>query len=222
MTFAPGLAAVHATVQAMAINFSETVATFGTRIMGFDKAEVRACLQNLANDYEEARKEVDRLAARLKALEDGPTPGNQAPSGNPLSLQLEKVLASAHRIGEEVKAEASVAAGRILADAQEEAARLRAQAESDATALTRTATERLSELRGQIEEMTARRNDMIDMLERGVVELTVITRKLRAPVDSGAAAASDTATPESHAPAEKAGPRATKTDAALPIPAGPG
>jgi cell division septum initiation protein DivIVA len=200
----------------MAINFSETVATFGTRIMGFDKEEVRACLQNLANDYEEARKEVDRLAARLKALEDGPAQATQAPSGNPLPLQLEKVLASAHRIGEEVKAEASVAAGRILADAQEEAARLRAQAENDASALTRTATERLAELRGQIEEMTTRRDGMIAMLERGVAELSAITRGFRGPVEAGATAPSDTAPPALQSPAAEAVQAVAKTDAATP------
>ena len=138
-------------------------ATFRTRLMGFDKEEVLVCLRNLASDYGEAQKQVDRLTVKLKALEDAQ---EQAPLRSPIGVQIERLLASAHKVAEEVKVDAESAAKKILSEAQEEAARLRSQAEADASALTKTAAARLAELNTEIERMLERRDAVHAQLHR--------------------------------------------------------
>jgi cell division septum initiation protein DivIVA len=157
-------------------------ATFRTRLMGFDKEEVQTCVHNLASDYEEAQRLIDRLTARLKALEDSK---EQAPAQTSTGVQLERVLASAHKVAEDIKNDADIAAKKILADAQEEAARLRSQAESDATALTKTASTRLVELNAEIERTQERRDIVHAQLYRAAEHLDELSRGIRATVRAG-------------------------------------
>ena len=159
--------------------YNGTRATFRTRLMGFDKEEVHTCVQNLASDYDEAQRLIDRLTARLKALEDAQ---ERAPAPSSTGVQVERVLASAHKVAEDVKNEADSAARKILADAQEEAARLRSQAESDASALTRTAAVRLTELNAEIERTLERRDAVHAQLHRAADHLEELSRGIRATV----------------------------------------
>jgi hypothetical protein len=161
----------------MGINFTGLDATFRTRLMGFDKEDVRVCVRNLLSDCDEARRQADRLAAKLKTLEDS---GGPASTRDSVGAQVEKVLASAHRVAEEVTLESKVAARKALNEAQEEAARLRSQAENDATALTRSAHARLAELNAEIERMTERRDAVQALLDRAAGQLVEIARSMRA------------------------------------------
>ncbi len=152
-------------------------ALFRTRLMGFDKEEVRVCLRNLASDFDDAHREIERLTGKLKALEGEPA---QAALRSPVGVQLEKVPASAHKVAEEVKVEAEADAKKMLSEAQEEAARLRSQAEADASALTRTAAARLAELNTEVERLEARRAALNSQLQRAAEQLDTLSRELRA------------------------------------------
>jgi cell division septum initiation protein DivIVA len=149
---------------------------FRTRLFGFDKSEVRACVRNLVNDHDEARRDVERLTARVRALEGSHEP---PASGDSVGLQVEKVLASAHRIAEELKHEAEAAAAKILGDAQDEAVRLRNQAEADAAALASSASARVTELDGEIERMMARRDALQGELNDIATRLDDLSQQMR-------------------------------------------
>jgi cell division septum initiation protein DivIVA len=144
--------------------------------MGFDKEEVRVCLRNLASDYSEAQTQVDRLTVKLKALEAQ----EHATLRSSIGVQVERVLASAHRVADEVKVDADSAAKKILSEAQEEAARLRSQAEADASALTQTAASRLTKLNAEIERMLQRRDAVNAELHRAADQLDELSRDIRA------------------------------------------
>jgi len=156
--------------------YDSGVDTFRTRLFGFDKNEVRTCVRNLVSDHEEAQRQVERLTARLRALEDGHAPSS---SHDSVGVQVEKVLASAHRIADEVAHDAETAANKILVDAQEEAVRLRNQAESDAAALAASATARVAELNEEIERMTARRDELQVQLDEIAGTLDQLSKEMR-------------------------------------------
>lgn len=163
----------------MAIDIEPGAATFRSRLIGFDKDEVRACLQNLAGDYAESQKQVERLTLKLKALEEAQ---GQTPVRDSVGVQVERVLASAHKVAEDVKNEANETARKILSDAQEEAARLRSQAENDASALTKTAAARLTELNTEIDRVLERRDALHAQLHRAAGQLEDLSRGIRATV----------------------------------------
>jgi cell division septum initiation protein DivIVA len=158
----------------------EPGASFKTRLLGYDKEEVRACLVNLVSDCEEAWNEVERLKAKLAGSE-GPPP--RATYDN-VGGQVEKVLVSAHKVADEVKSDARKTAKEILSDAQEESARLRSQAEADASALTSTATARLAELNLEIDALMKRREAVHALMARAADQLDQLSRNLRASVNS--------------------------------------
>lgn len=150
--------------------------TFRTRLFGFDKSEVRACVQNLVHDHDEAQRQVERVTTRLKALEQAHEHG---PAPDSMGVQVEKVLASAHKIAEDILREAEVAARKIQSDAHEEALHLRTQAETDAAALTASAMSRVTELKSEIERMTERRDSLQAQLREIADQLDEFSRQLR-------------------------------------------
>lgn len=150
--------------------------TFRTRLFGFDKNEVRACVRNLVHDHDDAQRQVERLTARLRTLEESREDGA---THEAVATQLEKVLASACKITEDLKHEAEAAAGKILNDAQDEAVRLRGQAEADAAALAASATARVTALESEIEQMTARRDSLQAQLDGIATTLDALSRQMR-------------------------------------------
>jgi hypothetical protein len=166
----------------MSFELSGPVTALRTRLFGFDKDEVRVCLQNLVSDYDAAMAQIQRLMAELQAAKAGPAPTVRVDTAG---VQIEKVLASAHRIAEEVKADAERAAKEILREAQQEAAALRAQAEADATALSRTAVARLAEIELDIQDKTGRQVAVQAMLDRAADKLSLIAAEMRQALPVG-------------------------------------
>lgn len=174
----------------MTSDFGGPAATFRSRLLGFDKEEVRTCVRNLLADYEDARKQIERLTASLEAAQaSGGQPARQATTG----VQVERVLASAHRVAEEVRADAENVARQTLREAQEEAAQLRANAEADAFALAQTAAARAAELESEIQELLDRRRVVQAMLDRAADRLNDIARDLRQGAASSGSPAQDSA-----------------------------
>jgi len=160
----------------MSTDFPDTTLTFRTRLFGFDKEEVSDCLRNLASDYDDARRQIERLTAALKASEEAV--GRPA-SHETIAVEVERVLVSAHRVAEEVRVEAENAAKTTLREAQEEAAQLRSQAGTDAAALASTAAARLTELEAEIDRMTERRQELQALLDRAADRLNEIADSMR-------------------------------------------
>jgi cell division septum initiation protein DivIVA len=176
----------------MSLDFSGPVAAFRTRILGFDKEEVRVCLQNLMRDYDEARKEIDRLTAELKTFDLA----RRAAPQEMTVVQVERLLASAQRVAEDVRIDSENGAQQILREAQAEAAQLRTQAETDASALIRTASTRLQTLEVEIEQLVERRQAVHALLERAADRLNEIAQEMRetalAPAEGAAETSPDT------------------------------
>jgi cell division septum initiation protein DivIVA len=160
----------------VAIDFSDPDATFRTRLLGFDKEQVRACLLNVAGDYAEAVRQIEWLTGQLKS---GETSGKQGVRQEIMAAQVGQILASAHRVAEDVRVEAENAARQRLREAQEEAAQLRNQAEADASALASTAAAQLARLEAEIERMTALRQSVQATLNRAADRLNQIANDMR-------------------------------------------
>ena len=160
----------------MAIDLSDPDSTFRTRLLGFDKEQVRACLQSVASDYAEAVRQIQWLTGQLKSID---APGKQGVRQEIMAAQVGQILASAHRVAEDVRAEAENAAKHRLREAQEEAAQLRNQAEADASALASTAAAQLARLEAEIERMTALRQSMQPTLNRTADRLNQIANDMR-------------------------------------------
>jgi hypothetical protein len=105
--------------------------------------------------------------------------GNQSVQQEITGAQVAQVLASAHRVADEVRAEAERAANQTMLDAHHEAALLRSQAEADASALTNTAAQRVAELEAEIESMEGRRHAVQAELNQAATRLNEIAEDLR-------------------------------------------
>jgi hypothetical protein len=160
----------------LAIDDEDLTAHFRTRLFGFDKNEVRACLENVVSDHTQAAEQISWLTAELKSREAGDKLKVQQEI---TAAQIAQVLASAHRVAADVKAEAERAANQAIVDAQQEAAHLRSQAEADASALTDSAAHRAAALEAEIESMEARREAVQAALNQAATRLNEIAELLR-------------------------------------------
>ena len=85
---------------------------FKTVMRGFDKAEVTALLETVADDYENALRENDRLQKQLDRLEASLTQ-HQALEGS-----LKSTLISAQKIADDMRETANAEAARIVREAE--------------------------------------------------------------------------------------------------------
>ena len=86
--------------------------SFKTAVRGFDKKEVSAFLTELANEYEQALRDADRLrdeVARVQALLE---------EHKERERNLQSTLLSARKLAEEIRHTAEEESQRIIAEAQ--------------------------------------------------------------------------------------------------------
>lgn len=97
---------------------------FGTALRGFDKVEVTSFLAAVADDYEQALRESDRLRTDVQRMEVMLTEHRDA------EKNLKTTLLAAQKLADDIKATAEEEARRIVRDAESRAALLleRAQA----------------------------------------------------------------------------------------------
>ena len=163
------------------IDPADPCATFRTRPIGFDRDQVRACLQNMISDYTRAVEQITWLTNELKSAE---STRRDAVRSEMSTTQLTQVLASAHRVAEDLTAQAQERARRILLEAQEEAAHLRSQAEADASALAGTAAARLETIEGDIVRMTEQHRAVQIAVSRAADRLNRIANEMRAAAEA--------------------------------------
>jgi cell division initiation protein len=87
-------------------------ARFKSAIRGFDRVEVTTLLIEVADDYENALRENDRLREELIRLETTLTQYRELEGG------LKTTLASAYKVSEDMRETANLEAARIVRDAE--------------------------------------------------------------------------------------------------------
>src|SRR5712671_309611 len=85
---------------------------FHSRFRGFDKIEVASFLSAVADDYEQALRETDRLRQDLVRMEAMLTEHREA------ERNLRNTLLTAQRIADDIKANAEQESQRIIREAE--------------------------------------------------------------------------------------------------------
>jgi cell division initiation protein len=123
-------------------------ARFKTAVRGFDRVEVTSLLLAVADDYEQALRETDRLrqeVGRLETLLRGHVEQEKS---------LQNTLITAQKLSDDIKAGADEAAQRIVREA-----------ESRATLLLEKAQARVEDVQRDIDGLKLKRRDVEASLE---------------------------------------------------------
>ena len=122
---------------------------FATALRGFDKIEVTSFLLAVADDYEQALREADRLRQELNGLEGVVNEYRQH------ERTLKATLMAAQKLGDEMKA-----------SAEEESQRIVHEAQGRAEQLLEAGQVKLQDMERQIEAMKQKRRDAEASIER--------------------------------------------------------
>jgi cell division septum initiation protein DivIVA len=147
-------------------NTSASDVTFRVRPLGFDRNEVQAFIGNLLNDYAQVSRELDRLRNEMAALREFPLERKPATDVQPTApasaaahtaREVERILAGAERIADEIRSRA-----------HDESTAVRQEADAKAAAAVREADARASEL---LKEAEARAAEIVEGAVQQVVHL---------------------------------------------------
>jgi cell division septum initiation protein DivIVA len=117
--------------------------TFKSSLFGLDRAEVRAFIDNLKNDYDRAIVEAERLRRELRFEKERWF--NMMATGDTAAKEMERILSAAHRVSDQ-----------IVEEARQNAETIVRTAEADARGIEDAAKTRAAELERSIEEMRTR------------------------------------------------------------------
>ena len=149
---------------------------FRTAIRGFDRVEVTAFLSAVADDYEQALRETDRLRQDLMRME---VALNQHRDNE---QNLRATMMTAQKLSDDIKATADAEAKRIVAGADADARRTVANAEADATRIIHDAEARsdllldqtqarLEDIQREIDGLKLKRKDVETTIEASIQTL---------------------------------------------------
>jgi cell division initiation protein len=127
---------------------------FRSAVRGFDKVEVTAFLSAVADDYEQALRETDRMrqdVIRMEALINEHREHERT---------LKVTLLTAQRLADEIKAQAETEAQRTLRDA-----------EARAALLVDKSQVRLDEIQREIDSLRLKRKDVESSIEATIQTL---------------------------------------------------
>jgi cell division initiation protein len=127
---------------------------FGTVMRGFDKVEVTSFLMAVADDYEQALRETDRLRTDLARLE-GIVSQHRENEKN-----LQNTLVTAQKLADDIKANAEEEARRIVRDAQARSELLLQKTEA-----------RLEDIQREIDGLKLKRRDVETTIESTIQTL---------------------------------------------------
>lgn len=127
---------------------------FGTAMRGFDKVEVTSFLMAVADDYEQALRETDRLRTDLARLE-GIVSQHRENEKN-----LQNTLVTAQKLADDIKAHAEEEARRIVRDAQGRSELLLQKTEA-----------RLEDIQREIDGLKLKRRDVETTIESTIQTL---------------------------------------------------
>ena len=127
---------------------------FRSAVRGFDKVEVTAFLSAVADDYEQALRETDKLrqdVARMEAIINEHREHERT---------LKMTLVTAQRLADEIRSQADV-----------ESQRLQREAEGRAALMIDTAQARLEDIQREIDGMRLKRKDVESSIEATIQTL---------------------------------------------------
>jgi cell division initiation protein len=127
---------------------------FKTALRGYDKAEVAAFLAEVADDYEHALRETDRLHQDIRRMEALLTEHREH------ERNLRNTLLTAQKLSDGIRE-----------NAEQESRRLVREAESRSDLLLQKAQARLEDLQRQIDDLKLRRRDVATSLESTISSL---------------------------------------------------
>jgi cell division septum initiation protein DivIVA len=168
---------------------TETIGTevsFRTRLMGFDRREVRSFIANLVDDYARTRRELEQ---RNTGREPAAGPPSAAPEL--ATREMQRILAGAHRVADEIEQRAAEESARTLADAQSRAAEIVAGAEQRALDITEAARrevtrleERAAALRAHCLKLRDSFESAADAASKAVEDIAALQREVGTPSTS--------------------------------------
>lgn len=127
---------------------------FPSAVRGFDRTAVNTFLMHVADDYEAALLEIERLKRDLSGAEV------QLHEHRERDTTLRNALLTAQRVADDIKD-----------SAQQEAKAVLREAEGRAALLLEKARGRLDDVERDIEELRARRNDLEESIARSVAAI---------------------------------------------------
>jgi cell division initiation protein len=127
---------------------------FGSAMRGFDKVEVTSFLNAVADDYEQALREADRLRQDLARMEVLLTEHRDA------EKNLKTTLLAAQRLADDIKNQAEEEGRRIIRDA-----------ESRSTLLLERTQGRLEDIQREIDGLKLKRKDAETSVEATIQAL---------------------------------------------------
>ena len=120
----------------MAFTVGGFTRSFSVRLFGFDRQQVIGFCSHIANDYERTVRELEQSRQTVHSLQAArPTSPAALPAAQTASQGVERILASAQRIAEEMESDAKTEAARMLAEAKTSAAGIVREAEQTAAGI---------------------------------------------------------------------------------------
>jgi cell division initiation protein len=138
---------------------------FRSAVRGFDKVEVTAFLVAVADDYEQALRETDRLRQDVIRMEAMLNEHREA------ERSLKTTLISAQKLADDIKANAEEDARRVRTAAEDEARRVIGDAEGRSTLLIEKSQARLEDIQREIDGLKLKRRDVETTIESTIQAL---------------------------------------------------
>jgi len=132
---------------------------------GFDTVEVTSFLAAVADDYEQALRETDRLRQDLMRMEAVLAEHREH------EKNLQNTLLTAQKLSEDIKATAENEARRIVSGAEAEAKRIMRETESRSDMLLEKTQARLEDVQREIDGLRLKRKDVEMTIESSISAL---------------------------------------------------
>jgi cell division initiation protein len=127
---------------------------FRTAVMGFDRVEVSSLLTAVADDYEQALRETDKLRQEVSRMEMALNEHREA------EKSLRNTLLTAQRLADEIKEHAEQEAKRVIRES-----------ESRADVLIQKAALRLEDMQREIDGLKLKRREVETSIEATIQTL---------------------------------------------------
>jgi len=138
---------------------------FNTTLRGYDKIEVTSFLVAVADDYEQALRETDRMRQDVQRMEALLAEHREA------EKNLTTTLMAAQRLADDIKANAEAEARRITHSAEDEAARIIREAEARTALVLEKTQLRLEDVQREIDGLKLKRRDAETAVEATIQAL---------------------------------------------------
>jgi cell division initiation protein len=138
---------------------------FRKAFRGFDRVEVTSFLAAVADDYEQALRETDRLRQDLMRMEAVLNEHREH------EKNLQATMMTAQKLSDDIKATADAEAKRIIGAAEADGKRMMREAESRSDLLLEKTQARLEDIQREIDGLKLKRKDVETTIEASISTL---------------------------------------------------